>query len=132
MKKIIGILICMLLIFTILPAVNSFYNEKGINDVENSLDSGPMDSDWPMYHHDVRHTDRSPLNFNFTTGMIKWKLWLGQDSLKSSPVIDKNGIIYVGINPYNHWIQTDFYAIYPNGTIKWNYTPVGKETRIYQ
>ncbi len=35
----------------------------------------------------------------------------------STPVIDENGIIYVG----TIWASPCFYAFYPNGTMKWSY-----------
>ncbi len=73
------------------------------------LDS-PMDSPWPMYCHDVSHTGRSPFNTMGTSETEKWRLKL-QGLVWGSPIIDNDGIIYVGA-----W---DFYAIYPNGTIKW-------------
>ena len=77
---------------------------------------GPMDSAWPMYCHDVRHTGQSPYNTINTTGVEKWRISLGHWVI-GSPVIDNNGIIYVGSN--------DFFAVYPNGTIKWKYSLEG-------
>jgi outer membrane protein assembly factor BamB len=76
-----------------------------------SLD-GPMDSAWPMYCHDVRHTGRSQYSTADNTGHEKWRIrtdgWAD-----GSPVIDNDGIIYIGAKK--------LYAIYPNGTIKWEY-----------
>jgi outer membrane protein assembly factor BamB len=76
----------------------------------NPIVGPPMDSPWPMYCHDVRHTGRSPYSTTNNMGEEKWRLRL-QGLVWGSPIIDGNGIIYVGA-----W---DFYAIYPNGTIKW-------------
>ena len=72
---------------------------------------GLMDSAWPMYCHDVRHTGQSPYSTINTTGEEKWRIQLNNWA-EGSPVIDENGIIYVGCG--------DFFAIYPNGIIKWN------------
>jgi outer membrane protein assembly factor BamB len=69
-----------------------------------------IDSPWPMYCHDVRHTGRSPYSTDDNFGDEKWNIKL-QGLVWGSPIIDNNGIIYIGA-----W---DFYAIYPNGTIKW-------------
>jgi outer membrane protein assembly factor BamB len=72
---------------------------------------GPMDSPWPMYNHDVRHTGQSPYSTADTTGVEKWRMKSGY-YVEGCPVIDKNGVIYVG--------GGDFFAVYPNGTIKWS------------
>ncbi len=72
----------------------------------------PMNSSWPMYCHDVRHTGQSPYNTMNTISMEKWRTKLA-GYVEGSPVIDRNGVIYIGSNK--------FYAINPNGTIKWTY-----------
>jgi outer membrane protein assembly factor BamB len=73
---------------------------------------GLMDSAWPMYCHDTRHTGRSPYSTADTSGVEKWNY-----EIPSTPdgdiVIDENGIIYAGAN--------GLYAFYPNGTLKWKY-----------
>jgi hypothetical protein len=93
---------------TVISDVSVSYEET--TSASNVL--GSMDSAWPMYCHDVRHTGQSPYITVNTTGEEKWRISL-DDWVEGSPVIDKNGIIYVGSN--------DFFAVYPNGTIKWNY-----------
>ena len=82
---------------------------------------GLMDSAWPMYCHDVRHTGRSPYGKDGNFGVVKWKFKLpNADALiTSSPAIDKNGTIYIGFIPD---LSIDcFYAINSNGTKKWSY-----------
>jgi len=80
---------------------------------ESDLSTGePMNSSWPMYCHDGRHTGQSPYSTINTTGVEKWRVSL-EDWVMGSPVIDKNGVIYIG--------GDDFFAVYPNGTIKWKY-----------
>ncbi len=96
------------------------YNEVDTNDVLSTLiikekttlsSNGPIDSSWPMYCHDVRHTGQSPYSTVNTSGSEKWRISL-HSWVEGCPVIDNNGIIYVG--------GFGFFAIYPNGTLKWN------------
>lgn len=90
---------------------------ENTNVVENHSNiqplDGPMDSPWPMFGHDSRHTGRSPYSTAYNPGRIKWKFeteWL----VETSPIIDKNNTIYVA--SWNH-----LFAIYPNGTEKWHW-----------
>ncbi len=72
----------------------------------------PMDSPWPMYCHDIRHTGRSPFSTANNLGTEKWRFetdgWA-----TGSPIIDEHGIIFIGAR--------DLYAVYPNGSLKWKY-----------
>ena len=81
----------------------------------NPLDSPPMESPWPMYCHDVRHTSRSPYNTADNPGSEKWRFDTTDDA-SGSPVIDEQGIIYIGSSSLN--------AVYPNGTLKWKYETI--------
>jgi outer membrane protein assembly factor BamB len=72
----------------------------------------PMDSPWPMYCHDVRHTGRSPYSTSNNFGNEKWYFPMVQGA-SGSPVIDKDGTVYIG----GH----EFYAINSDGTLKWKY-----------
>jgi outer membrane protein assembly factor BamB len=77
-----------------------------------NFDGGLMDSAWPMYCHDTRHTGRSPYSTVNATGVVKWRTaTIGPTD--GGAVIDSNGIIYVGSYELN--------AVYPNGTVKWKY-----------
>ena len=74
---------------------------------------GLMDSAWPMYCHDTRHTGRSPYSTVDTWDEIwRFKQHMN-DFVRGSPVIGDDGTIYFG--------GADFYALYPNGTLKWKY-----------
>jgi len=74
---------------------------------------GPMDSAWPMYCHDTRHTGRSPYSTVDTWDEI-WRFKQdANDFVRGSPVVGDDGIVYFG--------GMDFYALYPNGTLKWKY-----------
>jgi outer membrane protein assembly factor BamB len=93
--------------------IDSYHNQQ--------LVGPPMDSAWPMYCHDVRHTGRSPYGKDGDYYIVKWKFTLpdADPIIDSSPAIDKNGTIYLGFqssSPYD-----TFYAIYSNGTKKWSY-----------
>jgi outer membrane protein assembly factor BamB len=73
---------------------------------------GPMDSAWPMYCHDVRHTGRSPSSTADNFGDEKWR-FATAGCADGGPAIDNEGVIYIG--------STALYAVYPNGTLKWKY-----------
>jgi outer membrane protein assembly factor BamB len=66
-----------------------------------------------MYCHDVRHTGRSPYSTADNPGIEKWRFPTTGEA-EGDVVIDENGTLYVGTISY-------FYAIYPNGTLKWKY-----------
>ncbi|MBE3122625.1 MAG: PQQ-binding-like beta-propeller repeat protein [Thermoplasmata archaeon] len=67
-----------------------------------------------MYCHDTHHTGRSPYSTaDNPPGILKWIFETHHFSLYGSTVIDSDGIIYTAAN--------DLYAIYPNGTMKWQF-----------
>lgn len=72
--------------------------------------SGPMDSQWPVMSHDVRHTGRSPYSTAASPLVEKWR-FPGKRWIFCSPVIDNEGTVYFGAD--------GFFAIHPNGTAKW-------------
>jgi len=81
------------------------------------ITSGPMNSPWPMYGHDRRHTGRSPYNSTNNIGVEKWNFKC--DSVESSAVIDNNGIIYFGCMDWY------VYALSPDGTLYWKFETGG-------
>ena len=91
------------------PKVSKSPNILVKKELIQPLNLGLMDSPWPMYCHDTRHTGRSPYStvntwyeiWNFETWGPSW----------GGPAIDDEGIIYIGAYP--------LYAVYPNGTLKW-------------
>jgi len=127
-KHIIPILVILLFIVSaVSPMVIGFKSDAVNCDVviaeiaepESTELSGPMDSPWSMYCHDVRHTGRSPYGTTGGAGVEKWKFWM-DGLLFSSPAIDKNGTIYIqSIN------ERCLHAIGPNGTEKWRYVTGG-------
>jgi hypothetical protein len=50
-----------------------------------------QDSPWPMFHHDVKLTGRSPYE-GALTPTLRWSYNTGSD-VRSSPIIEKDGII---------------------------------------
>jgi hypothetical protein len=54
------------------------------------------DTLWPMFHHDLNHTRRSPY-LGAPTGVEKWNFTSGGEIL-SSPAIGSDGTIYVPPN----------------------------------
>jgi len=93
---------------------DNFESEKISKSKEaiQPLNGLPMDSPWPMYCHDVRHTGRSPYNTANNPGTEKWRIGTGGWAT-GSPIIGEDGIIYMGAK--------ELHAIYPNGTLKWKY-----------
>jgi len=102
--------------------------EDVVQTVESSpytSSSGPMDSPWPMFCHDVRHTGRSPYGMNGKYLMEKWRFKLAGHTAHS-PIIDGNGTIYICATfadapGCNGLLQ----AINPDGTEKWRYITYG-------
>jgi outer membrane protein assembly factor BamB len=69
---------------------------------------------WPMFRHDLNHTGRSQYDTSMNDGNKKWEYTTGSD-VYSSPAIGTDGTIYVGSSDHN------LYAVYPNGTKKWEF-----------
>lgn len=80
---------------------------------QTSLSYGTMNSSWPMYCHDVKHTSRSPYSTASNPYVEKWRFsTISGFWIQTSPTISSDGIIYFGDGVY-------IYALYPNGTMKW-------------
>jgi outer membrane protein assembly factor BamB len=84
------------------------------NKLESS--SGLLNSSWPMFHHDVRHTGRSPYGPVGNSPSIKWKFRM-EGLTVSSPALDENGTIYIGAEDFHK----SFFAINSDGTEKWGF-----------
>jgi outer membrane protein assembly factor BamB len=101
-------------------------NEPFYGNVESvsepSLMTGPMDSPWPMFGHDVVHTCRSTISTINITGTEIWRKSEGRTgSFYGTPIIDNNSILYFGTTGSD----SSLYAFYPNGTKKWRYISDG-------
>jgi outer membrane protein assembly factor BamB len=93
------------------PYATTITNEK-----TEATTGGPINSSWPMFHHDIQHTGRSPFGANGNWYKVKWRSFLMEGLTSSSPAIDMNGTIYIGADDF----QKSFFAINPNGTEKWH------------
>lgn len=71
-----------------------------------------INSPWPMFGHDEKHTCRTTLE-GPNKPSLKWKFDLGGPDSFSEPIISADGIIYYGT------CFGKFYAILPNGKMKW-------------
>ena len=78
-----------------------------------AVPSVPLDasSPWPEMRHDSRNTGLSPIVARYH-GDLPWAFRTGR-GIFSTPVIGGDGTIYVGS------ADTYFYAIYPNGRLRW-------------
>jgi len=95
---------------------NSDTSSTDINvGISSIITDSLMDSPWPMYCHDIRHTSRSPYNTADNPNEEKWQ-YPTADRAEGSPVIGDDGTIYIG--------STALYAIYPNGTLRWKYDTI--------
>ena len=107
-------------IISILTPIVISNNIKTSSEItsESTGESGLMDSSWPMFQHDIRHTGRSPYGKSGNWFKEKWNRGIGSLAY-SSPAIDNNGIIYIGLFDYY------LYAINPDSTLKWKYKTGG-------
>jgi outer membrane protein assembly factor BamB len=90
------------------------------NGKTEATTGGLMNSSWPMFHHDTRHTGRSLYGANGNWYKVKWKFPMDGLTI-SSPAIDENGTIYIGAEDF----QKSFFAINPNGSEKWHFASGG-------
>ena len=88
------------------------YNMENKDNVIFDESSGPMDSPWSMFCHDVRHTGRSPFITSSVDGTEKWRFY-SDGWIYDTPIIDSDGTIYFG---NSDWY---FYAINQDGILKW-------------
>ncbi len=89
---------------------------------EPSPMTGPMDSPWSMFGHDVVHTCRSQYSTENNTGAEIWRVRGDRaGGVESSAVIDQDGDIYFGTIGGD----SSLYSLYPNGTRKWKYQANG-------
>jgi len=87
--------------------------ESEVQTQSTALSGGPMDSAWPTYSHDNRHTGQSPYNTRDNPMNIQWKFEANYLGFQSSPVIDQDGILYIGAR--DHYL----YALNPDGSQRW-------------
>ncbi len=91
------------------PAINNM----SAADFEITAAGTITKAQWPMYHHAIQHTGRSPYNGPANPAQ-QWTLVTGS-SIHSSPAIAADGTIYIG-----SW-DKNLYAMNPDGTKKWSF-----------
>jgi outer membrane protein assembly factor BamB len=109
-KHLISLLVLFLMVSTSLVGVS---NQVAVDSSEVQSDGGLQDSVWPMFHHDTKHTGRSPYGPVGNWPVERWKYKM-QGAVLSSPAIDKNGTLYIGADG-----DDCLFAINPDGTEKW-------------
>jgi outer membrane protein assembly factor BamB len=123
--KNIIVLLCITSLFipltsgSVAGSIDSIQSVDMFEKAVTTSDGGLMNSSWPMFHHDTRHTGRSPYGPAGNWPVIKWKFRM-DGSTVSSPAIDKDGTIYIGEDGIHH---SYFFAINPNGSEKWHLDP---------
>jgi outer membrane protein assembly factor BamB len=80
------------------------------------------DGPWPMFHHDIEHTGRSPY-VGPSTSTCKWS-YATADNVRSSAVISADGTIYL-------YARDTLYAFDPDGSVEWTYVTEGKQFPFY-
>ena len=84
---------------------------------------------WPMYHHDARHTGNVNTPVFDVAGptrdsvAIAWRTPIDMD-LMGSPAIGIDGTIYF-VTQADLSPTSSVYALNQDGTIKWRYNPIG-------
>jgi outer membrane protein assembly factor BamB len=66
-----------------------------------------------MDKYDAQRTGLSPYDTSQNKGGIRWKYFIDESSVYTTPIIDKNGTLYVG----SEWKK--LHSVYPNGTANW-------------
>jgi hypothetical protein len=90
---------------TFLMCLVATANAVAVLPVLGQLEDGP----WPMFHHDLQHTGRSPY-IGPDEPILQWSFPTG-GSVFSSPTVGGDGTIYVGSD------DCELYAIYPDGSL---------------
>lgn len=90
---------------------NSTFHQMTLSD---EINENKEDHPWSAFRRDRKNTGLSPYDTSHIEGMASWSFNVERYIKESSPAICENNIIYQGSSDGN------FYALYPNGTEKWN------------
>ena len=123
MKKIIGIIICTLLITTsgfsvvgINDKENSSYEENALSFLNNPKSSNQID-EWPMFRHDLNNTGYSTSPAPDDSNVL-WSKYIGH-WVESNPTVKDERLYIVG-NNYNYEGGADLWCLNPfDGSVIW-------------
>ena len=78
------------------------------------------DSPWPTFRHDLRNTGYTPYTGPATPD-VAW-IFSASGEILASPTLGRDGTIYIGTRGrFSGGNQGDFYALRPDGTVRWTY-----------
>lgn len=90
----------------------------GINMASAQLINSP----WPGYMQNSKHTGLSPYETNIKSPKVKWKFDAG-NGIETGATIGPDGTIYFGT------FEDNFFALNPDGSEKWRFTRLGEQFR---
>ncbi len=102
--------------------ISSAGSREDQQQTSKTLNSNLMDSSWPMYCHDMKHTSRSPYFTSNNLGTVKWT-YQTNGWIEDTPVIGSDGSIYFGGN-YGG-LPWYLISLNSNGTFKWRFKTGG-------
>lgn len=86
------------------------------------INEGLANSPWPCKGHDIRRSGCSNYNTTHIDGNILWKYNTSSMGLFYTPIIGKDGSIYVGTIGIEETSPSKLIALNPDGTLRWNYS----------
>jgi len=113
LKQAIIIIIICLFLSSPLGGISKAIDES--NQEITANDNGPMNSAWPTYGQNNQHTGQSRYNTLNNPMDIKWRFQPETSGFESSPVIDKNNVLYILCN------DGFLYAINSDGSERWKF-----------
>jgi hypothetical protein len=90
--------------------ITAQYTIDSLNQMYNS-------APWPMHRHDAKNTGRSPYA-GPSSPIEKWRFMLPTTVTDASPVVGKDGTIYIGNGQSG---SGGIFAVNPDGSQKWLY-----------
>lgn len=84
--------------------------------------SGLADSPCPMFKCNLKHNGQTSVTTDIEKPNLKWKFDAG-NGIETSPTIGADGTIYFGS------FKDNFYALNPDGSVKWKLERPGEEFR---
>ena len=88
----------------------------------SSVTAQLADTPWPMFHNDLNHTGLSSY-YGPDAAEVKWTFPTGGRGVYSSTTLGPDETIYIGTSGWHWYTRSKLYAINPDGTEKWHWTP---------